>query len=73
MYLLHVDDIVRVVRNFEIVLFAEYTMSYVTGEDLNEMIKTTDKESQSLFEYIYNNYLSIDAKKSEYCVFSEKS
>lgn len=72
LFLLYINDIVKVVNKCKIELFADDTMLYIVGTNIAQMQETVNKELHHLFKWLCNNNLSINSSKSKVCLFGKK-
>lgn len=73
LFLLYVNDIVGAVKGCNIELFADDTMIYLAGADLDRMRRVVNDDLEGLFKWLCHNKLSVNALKSKFCVFGKKS
>lgn len=73
LFLLYINDMVKVTQKCKTVLFADDTMLYVVGKDLQQMKKDLNEDLNSLFSWLCINKLCLNADKSRFCLFSKKS
>ncbi|CAH0549695.1 unnamed protein product [Brassicogethes aeneus] len=73
LFLLYVNDIVKVVKHCQIELFADDTMVYVSGTDVKHMEKILNHDLDCIFKWLCNNNLSINTDKTKFCLFGRKS
>jgi len=67
LFLLYINDIVGAVRGCKLELFADDTMLYIAGGELDIMERTVNSDLDSLF-----NWLCVNASKSKFCLFGKK-
>lgn len=72
LFLLYINDIVKVVRYARIELFADDTMIYITGKNINQMQVDMNSDINYLYNWLGNNILSVNISKSKFCVFGKK-
>ena len=72
LFLLYVNDIVKVVKQCKIELFADDTMIYISGTDLKYMEDILNNDLENIFKWLCNNKLSINTEKTKFCLFGRK-
>jgi len=73
LFLLYKNDIVEAVSYSNIELFADDTMIYMSGTNINELENFINYDISKLYEWLCKNSLSVNVKKSNYCIFGKKS
>lgn len=72
LFLLYINDVVNVVTECHVELFADDTMLYLSGNNLNNMQKTLIGELGKLFSWLCKNKLCLNVAKSKFCLFGKK-
>jgi len=68
LFLLYINDMVRVVKNCEVELFADDAMIYCAGKDITTMQQIVNKDLDDVFNWLCNNKLNLTASKSRFYV-----
>lgn len=66
LFILYVNDIIKCVKNCKISLFADDTMIYIIGKDIENMFNVMNTELQNIFKWLCCNDLCINVDKSKY-------
>lgn len=72
LFLLYINDIVGVVENCGVELFADDTMIYISGTNLMQMQQKVNQDLEHLFHWLCKNNLSINTAKTKFCIFGRK-
>lgn len=72
LFLLYINDLVRVIDGCSIELFADDTMIYLAGRNLEGMQQTINRNLEKIFEWLCINKLCINTSKSKFCLFGKK-
>jgi len=54
-------------------LFADDTMLYLAGKNLNHMQNMINSKLSKLFKWLCNNQLCVSKSKTTFCLFAKKS
>lgn len=68
LFLIYINDIVRVSDKLKFLLFADDTTIFIQGQNINEMTATLYKELITLSNWIKSNKLTINISKTFYMV-----
>ena len=63
MFLLYINDIVNVSSEVNMILFADDTNVFITGENIDEMIGLLNVELKNIYQWLCVNTLSLNVKK----------
>lgn len=73
LFLLYINDIFDLPLKGSIILFADDAVIYYSGYNINEMYANMQHDLNILFDWLYDNVLSINIKKTKYMVFHSDS
>ena len=73
LFLIYVNDLSNVIENCKYQLYADDTVIYFTGSDLNVSTKILEKDLKNFTEWCKSNALTINTSKSKYVCFGMKS
>lgn len=69
LFLLYINDIFDLPFKGTIILFADDAVLYYSGFNINEMYANMQHDLNVLFEWLYDNVLSINITKTKYMIF----
>lgn len=72
LFLLYINDMVKVVKMCKVELFADDTMIYFVGRDIIRMQEIVNRDLNNLFDWLCNNKLSLNTSKSGFCLFGRR-
>lgn len=72
LFVLYINDIVKVVKGCELQLFADDTILYFESNNINVLIETINDDLKRLSEWLYNNSLRVNVKKTKFMVIKNK-
>lgn len=72
LFVIYINDIVHHVKNSNIQLFADDTLLYVVGENLESIINVLNSELVNLMKWLNNNGLHINTNKTKFMVIQNK-
>ena len=70
LFLIYVNDIVKVSSSMHPILYADDTTLLMTGNDVDYMIDCMNQELKLFVEWLNVNKLSLNLRKSHYVIFS---
>ena len=73
LFLIYINDIVRVTKQSDIYLFADDTLITMMGDDYNKIIETLNKELEDVHDWLNYNKLSLNAEKSKYMLITKNN
>ena len=73
LFLLYINDISHVLRNCKVSLYADDTVLYYSSSNLIEMVNNVQSDLHRLNEWCSSNKLTINCKKTKYCVYGMRS
>jgi hypothetical protein len=69
---LYVNDIVKHVKYCNISMFADDTMLYKSGKNIENIITEINEDLMSIYHYLCSNSLSVNVNKSKYIIFQNR-
>lgn len=72
LFILYINDIVKVVRNCKIQLFADDTIVFCIGDSATEIIESLNIELENLFQWLNNNGLQLNIQKTKSMILRNK-
>lgn len=73
LFLIYINDIVRVANVSRIELFADDTMLYVSGDNVDDLQRSLNRDLDLIYEWLCDNKLSVNVSKCKFCLFGKKS
>ena len=73
LFLLYVNDINNVIINSKIHMYADDTVIYISGKNINIMQKLIQKDLEKFTGWCTSNKLSVNTTKTRYMIFSPKA
>lgn len=73
LFTIFINDIVSCMKYSEISLFADDSMIYIIGNNIQDMLVKINYDINELFEWLCDNSLSINVNKSKAIVFGSRS
>ena len=70
MFILYINDIVNSSSYLRYLLYADDSILYVSGKNINEMIRSTNKELVTVSTWLAGNKLTLNLDKSHYLIFN---
>ena len=70
LFLLYINDIVNSSSYLKFLLYADDSILYVSGKDINDLIRTTNNELVTVSEWLASNKLTLNLEKSHYLIFN---
>ena len=71
--LLYVNDITMCVKECRVNIFADYTIIYITGKNIAEMITKMNIELNVIFEWLCDNSLCVNINKCKYMIIGSRN
>ena len=72
LFVVYINDIVRNLKECKIQLFADDTLLYVEGQNVQEVVNTINKELETLYEWLVQNGLSLNTEKTKFMIIKSK-
>lgn len=72
LFILYINDIVNVVRDCGIQLFADDTIIYCIGDNATKIIETLNIELENLFQWLSDNGLQLNTQKTKSMIIKNK-
>ena len=69
LFLLYINDIAHVSDLLYMILFADDTNAFISGNNVNELIRIMNGELKKLMEWLYANKLSLNVAKTHFIIF----
>lgn len=73
LFILYINDIVKIIKNCKIQLFADDTIIYVTGDKVDDITQTLNNELDNLFKWLNNNYLKLNVTKTKMMIIKNRN
>ena len=73
LFLLYINDITSSLKNCKVSLYADDTVLYITHHDIQVALGLLQQDLDSLYAWCKKNKVTINCKKTKYCVFGMKS
>ena len=70
LFLLYINDIVNVSNKVNMILFADDTNVFMSGENTDEIIQSINVELEKIHQWLCLNKLSLNVTKTQYIVFN---
>jgi ribonuclease P/MRP protein subunit RPP40 len=72
LFLLYWNDVVTCVKHCHCKLFADDTMLFISGTNIEDMINKLNEDLETIFKYLCMNNLAVKAKKCQCLVIQNK-
>lgn len=72
LFILYINDIVNVVTNCDIQMFADDTLLYVVGNDVDVICETLNTELKNIFKWLGENNLMLNVEKTKVMLLGTK-
>jgi hypothetical protein len=69
LFLIYINDLPLVTEKLYLLMFADDTNAFLTGNDLNELESTMNEELLKLVEWLRSNKLSLNVTKTHFIIF----
>ena len=73
LFLMYINDLPRVSRILLSFLFADDTNLFITGNDIQEMVRVINRELANIVDWLKANKLSLNIDKTNFILFRPKS
>jgi hypothetical protein len=70
LFLLYINDLINVSNLLFPILFADDTNIFISGKNLNDMVRTLNGELGKIVEWLQVNKLSLNISKTHYMIFN---
>lgn len=72
LFLLYINDIVQYVNKCNIQLFADDTLLYLIGENVDEIVNTINEELRIIEKWLSGNSLDVNTSKTKFLIIKSK-
>ena len=72
LFLIYINDIVKVTNYFSLRLFADDTSLTATGKDLDQLLQKINQELPAIYEWLCSNKLTLNLSKTKYLIFQPR-
>ena len=72
LFLIYINDIVKVTNYFSLRLFADDTSLTATGKDLDQLLQKINQELPAIYEWLCSNKLTLNLGKTKYFIFQPR-
>ena len=73
LFLIYINDLPSIFTNLKTTLFADDSTLYITGENITNMIHTTNNDLETLYTWCLSNRLTISSDKPFYMIFTNNT
>ena len=73
LFLLYINDIASVLKYCKVSLYADDTVIYISHTNTNTAVDLMQKDLKSLENWCTRNKLTINSKKTKYCIYGMRS
>ena len=73
LFLIYVNDLCSIIKNSKISMYADDTVVYISHSNLRDAIALIQSDLNSLYDWCNRNKLTINCKKTKYCLFGMRS
>ena len=73
LFLLYINDISKVLKKCKVSLYADDTVLYLSGKNLDEVVTIIQDDLVLLSNWCSKNRLTINCKKTKYCIYGMRS
>ena len=73
LFLLYINDISKSLTKFKVSLYADDTVLYYSSHNIDRAISAVQEDLLKLSDWCCKNKLTINCKKTKYCVYGMKS
>ena len=71
LFILYINDMVNASSKLEFILYADDSVIYMTGLNIESMANEMNKQLQNIYKYLVANKLTLNYNKSEFILFSK--
>lgn len=72
LFILYINDMVKIIKTCNIQLFADDTLIYVTGDTVQNIIDSINEDLNNLLEWLNNNSLELNLNKTKTMIIQNK-
>lgn len=72
LFILYINDIVKYVNKCNIQMFADDTLIYIVGDDVNDIMSILNEELNVLNKWLTDNNLRLNINKTKYMIIKSK-
>lgn len=72
LFVLFINDIVKSIKNCKVHLFADDTLIYLYGENINDVINAVNQDLKDIFFWLCDNSLKVNIDKCKYMILGKK-
>jgi len=72
MFILYINDMIKVFSKCKVRLFADDTLIYIIGDNLEELINILNEELENVSKWLQINKLKLNTKKTKYMMIGHK-
>ena len=72
LFLLYVNELDKVCKHCKVLLYADDTVLYVSGNDQKDLAAKMQEDLDRYYDWCYTNRLTINSKKTKYMCFTSK-
>ena len=73
LFLLYINDISHCLDKCKVSLYADDTVLYYSSDNINEALRSVQKDLTSLNNWCHKNKITVNCKKTKYCVYGMRS
>ena len=73
LFLIYINDLSNIIKNSKISMYADDTVIYISHSNLNIAITLIQSDLNALYEWCNRNKLTINCKKTKFCLFGMRS
>lgn len=73
LFLLYINDVVQASDSLSMILFADDTNAFISGSDLDSLVRSLNCELEKVSRWLRANKLSINVSKTKYMLFKTKN
>ena len=73
LFLIYINDLASVLEYCKVSLYADDTVIYLAKQNVNDALELVQKDLNNLSEWCTRNKLTINSKKTKYCIYGMRS
>lgn len=73
LFVLYINDIVKIVKHCELQLFADDTILFLQSDNMDNLIKLINEDLGRLYKWLCDNSLSVNIKKTKFMLIKNKN
>ena len=73
LFLIYINDLASVLEYCKVSLYADDTVIYLVNQNVNDALELVQKDLNNLSEWCTRNKLTINSKKTKYCIYGMRS